>query len=220
MMHEILTGQVFGRLTVTGCAYRKNGKYYWDCVCSCGGSVAKPKSGSDLKSGKVRSCGCVRDETFANNRRKTHGMSRTRLFNIWSSMKQRCCYTGAISYNRYGARGICVCDEWRDNFDAFLEWAIQNGYKDDLTIERIDNNGNYTPQNCKWATYKEQNNNRSNNRIVVYQGKKYTATELSVRIGLSVPALLWRLDNGWDETDIAMAANFANKHIRRRHDNE
>lgn len=129
---------------------------------------------------------------------KTHGMTGTRLFNIWQSMKQRCYDVKHDHYKEYGGRGIKVCDEWLSDFMAFYEWAMANGYKERLTIERKDVNGNYEPSNCCWATIKEQANNKRNNRIVEYKGKKYTIAELSEKYNINYHCLYYRLQNGWD----------------------
>lgn len=92
-------------------------------------------------------------------------------------MKQRCCGYNAKSYKHYGGRGITVCEEWRNSFEAFYEWAMANGYSDSLTLDRIDVNGNYEPSNCRWATMKEQNNNKRNNRNITYKGETHTLAQ-------------------------------------------
>ena len=127
-----------------------------------------------------------------------HGMRHSRLYNIWRSMRQRCQNKSCINYHRYGARGISVCDEWED-FNTFLMWAGDNGYADDLSIDRIDVNGNYEPSNCRWATAKEQSNNRRNNVLVEIAGCKYTLSELSEMIGIKHGTLWYRWKNGWSE---------------------
>ena len=153
-----LTGQRFGRLTVverTGTS--KNGNALWACRCDCG-NVAVVR-GASLKNGITRSCGCLIAES-TKDRNTTHGLRKTRLYHVWANMKDRCLNPNTPSYSYYGGRGITICDEWRDDFQAFYDWAMANGHRDDLSIDRIDNDKGYNPDNCRWATHSEQMHNR------------------------------------------------------------
>lgn len=126
-----------------------------------------------------------------------HDMSRTRLYHIWNSMKQRCSNPNAISYKYYGAKGVSVCEGWQE-FQPFCEWAISNGYADDLTIDRIDSCGDYCPTNCRWATNKEQQNNTSYNRLYTYNGETHNIMQWAQIMSISANMLYKRLLRGWD----------------------
>lgn len=152
-----LTGQRFGRLTVIKRNGSKDGHAAWECVCDCGRHTVV--NGRYLTSGKTKSCGCLHNELLAERSRK-HGMTGKRLYRIWHDMKNRCEYPKDKKYSYYGGRGIKVCNEWSTNFESFMTWALSNGYNDSLTIDRINNSGNYEPNNCQWITMKEQCKNR------------------------------------------------------------
>lgn len=158
MRRAAIDGMQFGRLKVLGYSQAdKNGNAIWLCRCDCGKETLA--RGDCLKSGKTRSCGCLRDD-IQKKKKTTHGLCRSRLARIWYGMKKRClCPTSSV-YKNYGGRGIAICEEWRNSFPAFYEWAMANGYRNDLSIDRVNNDGNYEPSNCRWATAKEQNNNR------------------------------------------------------------
>ena len=162
-----LTGKKFGYLTVISRDQNPNNKRVkWLCVCNC--NKLTIVSTNDLKSGHTSSCGCKKFESH----NKKHGMTRTRIHTTWQSMKSRCYDKNNHSFSHYGGRGITMCDEWKNSFDSFYSWAISNGYTDELTIDRIDNNKGYAPDNCRWISMTEQNNNRRNNVILEHNGEK------------------------------------------------
>jgi len=158
-----LSGLKTGMLTVTNTyESRKLGvtvkkiKTFWKCNCECGNSVFMRMDW--LTSGRAKNCGCINSKGVIG--KYFHGHTKTRLYVTWNDMKQRCSSPNNRNYHKYGARGIRVCEEWLYNFEVFLEWASENGYEDNLTIERINNNGNYEPSNCRWITNKEQQQNK------------------------------------------------------------
>lgn len=154
-----LTGKRFGRLVVVkrhGTHITKSGSksVTWECRCDCGGTTIV--SGYNLKRGHTKSCGCIRKEMHT-----THGQTDTRLFHIWQGIKTRCYTKTSVNYKKYGAKGITMCDEWKDDFRAFYRWSMANGYLDELSIDRIDGNKGYSPDNCRWADIYTQNQNRT-----------------------------------------------------------
>lgn len=187
-----LKGNKYGRLTVI----EKYGKFTptkWKCKCDCGNECIV--IGNNLKRGFTKSCGCMQKEHPNNTR---HNMANTRIYQTWSNVKGRCKNPTDRAYKWYGARGITICEEWDNNFMAFYEWAIENGYADDLTLDRIDANGNYEPSNCRWITIQKQQNNRRNNHIITYNGETHTTAEWARILGINYHTLQTRLHrNGW-----------------------
>ncbi len=215
-----LTGKTFGRLTVIGLSDLKNDKNrsrLWICKCECGNTVVKDTI--HLKNGHAKSCGCLKaehEEYFKKNLagQVTHNMSRERIFRIWSAMIKRCEDPNCKAYDNYGGRGISVCDEWKD-LNKFKEWAINNGYQSNLSIDRIDTNGNYSPENCRWADAKTQGNNKRNNVIITYNGVTHTLSEWSSITGIKQGTIRNRLHSGWSVDDILNTPVITGRHCGR-----
>lgn len=163
MKGKDLIKQKFGRLLVVNRAYTKNHKVYWECICDCGKTTFVHTS--NLRCNRTQSCGCLKIEHLV-DRSTTHKQRHTKLYEVWKTIKQRCFNKNNISYHNYGGRGITICDEWKNDFNSFYEWSMANGYKEGLTIDRINNNGNYEPSNCRWTTKLVQANNTRTNRYV------------------------------------------------------
>ena len=191
---EDIVGNKYGRLTVVGRAPNRGKNAMWECVCECGNTVVV--YGMNLRKGLSKSCGCYRRERAAECN-TDHGGTGTRLFNIWQSMNERCYNPNCKSYANYGGRGIEVWGHWRRSFQKFQFWAINNGYQDGLTIDRVDNDGPYAPWNCRWATFREQQNNRRNNRIIEYGGERMTLTEWAIHLHMKPKTLHQRFRCGW-----------------------
>ena len=191
-----LSGQKFGRLTVLRCAEKRNGQVYWLCMCDCGSLISARTS--SLRSGTTSSCGCLRKEIAIKNisLAHKHKLSGTRLYRCWVDMKRRCYDKNHNGYKRYGGRGITVCDEWLNDVNAFHIWALSNGYNTNLTLERIDNNKGYSPENCTWATWQEQCRNRRSNVRIDYNGQYVLLAELSELTGIKITTLLSRYRKG------------------------
>lgn len=169
----------------------------WLCRCDCGKDIIV--SGSDLP--RRTSCGCARSDflvAFNKETKTTHGMRHTRLYRIWRSMINRCNCSNWKHFSDYGGRGIKVCDEWLDSFESFRGWSLANGYQDDLTIDRVNVNGNYEPSNCRWATGRQQANNTRSSRYLEFNGEIKTVAEWASELGLNYNTLYSRITTkGW-----------------------
>ncbi|GAB6728147.1 hypothetical protein [Streptococcus uberis] len=181
------TGQRFGRLLVIERLPQKPyTKATYKCKCDCGNEIVVRSS--NLATGHSTSCGCLV---------RKHGLAKKeRLYNIWVGMRQRCNNESSKDYPKYGGRGIEICDEWND-YLSFRNWATSNGYSDNLSIDRIDVNGNYEPSNCRWADYKTQANNQSNNHLITFNGRTKNIKQWSEETGISNVTILTRLTRGW-----------------------
>lgn len=193
-----IKGEKFGRWTVMEYSRQNPQKAaMWKCKCEC--DTVRDVRATVLITGRSKSCGCLGRENAAKVT-TTHGHTRgnrcSRLYNIYSSMKGRCLNPNVTNYHRYGGRGIKVCEEWINSFESFCDWALANGYTDELTIDRINNDGNYEPGNCRWATRKEQVQNRRNTRRDVIEGESLVVDQISKKYSLKYPTVSTRFHRG------------------------
>lgn len=190
-----LTGKRFSRLVVTDFAYTKNYNTYWNCVCDCGNKTIV--QGTKLTQGRTKSCGCYMIDRIKETN-SSHGQRHTRLYGIYCKMKERCNNPNSIEYSSYGGRGIRLCPEWENDFNSFYQWAKANGYTDSLSIDRIDNDKGYEPENCRWADRITQANNKRTNHYLTYNGKTQSIAQWARETGLSQSCLRHRIYRGWD----------------------
>lgn len=187
-----LTGKQFSYLTVIErSSDRGNGKkpvVKWTCRCRCG-KILDVKSDA-LLSGHTTSCGCKK---IIHN--ESYGNKKTRLYNIWKCMRQRCLNPNNPNYRNYGRKGVGICKEWQD-YATFKEWAFSSGYADHLSIDRIDVNGDYSPDNCRWADNKTQANNTTRNRFIEFHGEKLTMSQIADRLNTTYSTIQHRLERG------------------------
>ena len=193
-IRDNLVEKRFGRLLVLERACHADESRDWICKCDCGNYAIV--YGENLKRGLTTSCGCYRKETSS-----THGMHDKRLYHIWENMKGRCERESTRAYKHYGGRGITFCYEW-SKFEPFYEWAMANGYAENLTLDRIDVNGNYCPENCRWITQAEQLNNTRRSIFLTLNCETHTLKQWSDITGISYNTLRKRVQNGWDTEDI------------------
>lgn len=209
-----ITGQRFGRLVAKKRLETKSspsGRKYsvWLCRCDCGKYIEARLN--NLRQGSVSSCGCLSHEVHSKiakrinlgEKSRKHGDANHNvpLYGIWSAMKRRCNNPNAQYYDIYGGRGITVCSDWQD-YLPFKSWALSNGYKEGLTIDRIDCDGNYEPNNCRWITIQEQQRNRRNNKYYEYKGQLYTVREIAQMVGLKPRTIQGRIERGWTIEDV------------------
>lgn len=188
-----ITGKKFGHLTAIRFDHnhlQPSGRKtaYWLFRCDCGRE--KIMNRRNIVRGRIKTCGCQQNKI-------KHGMAYTRIHKIWHGIKQRCLNKNNGRYYRYGARGIKICDEWRDDFVNFYKWAMEAGYTDELSIDRIDNDGNYCPENCRWITQKEQTRNCSKNRMITYNGETLCFSAMAEKYGVNMFTAHKRFMKGW-----------------------
>ena len=197
-----LTGKEFGRLTVIRRVENKGDAIMYSCSCSCGNT--KDVASSNLKSGKIKSCGCIKREMLVakNKSNATHNMTNTKLFKVWDSIKKRASINRKSSFNNknYGGRGIVLCEEWDSSFENFYSWSIANGYREGLQIDRIDNDSGYRPDNCRWVTSFKNNMNKRTNldedkmkEAIIMYNNGMKISEISRLLDMSYHGLYQRL---------------------------
>ena len=195
-----LTSKRFNKLVVISRVNNdKYGNSKWLCKCDCGNKVEV--LGVRLRNNHTKSCGCLQKESYKLIKHKPkHNMIKTRLYRIWNGIKSRTNENSKhknTTYKNYSGRNIKICKEWRNNFLTFYDWAMENGYNDNLTIDRIDVNGNYEPLNCRWITIKEQQNNRRNNTLIEYNDLKMTISQWESKLCFPKKLITNRLKRGW-----------------------
>lgn len=191
-----LAGKRFERLTVASKSDRadRNGPY-WECVCECGKKVVVRQA--HLLNGNTKSCGCLHKHTLIQRNQK-HGGAHTKLYYVWQAMRKRCNDPRSKSYKYYGARGIKVSLEWEENYQRFRDWAISSGYKDGLTIDRIDTNKGYYPENCRWTNKETQMNNTRRNNCITHNGRTQTLSQWAKELLIKPTTLRNRIYTyGW-----------------------
>lgn len=187
MRKEDLTGCVFGKLTVLHeSGFKRGRRVCWHCLCECG--KESDVQANNLKSGNTTSCGHCHDIW--------NGRSGEKLYSVWDNMRKRCSDPNGKRYKNYGGRGISVCEEWKNNYLAFAKWAEENGYEDGLTIDRINNDGNYEPSNCRWTDRITQANNRTTNVIMEYKGFKGTIADICREFSANYGLVIERMNRG------------------------
>lgn len=201
-MERIIVGEKYGRLTVLENHHPKD-----EVVCRCECGKIKIARASNVFYGGTKSCGCY----FAEGNNLKHGGKGTRLYIIWKAMRERCNTPSYRGYKNYGGRGIKVCKDWND-FNVFKEWALSHGYNDKLTIDRIDVNGNYDPNNCRWITNKEQQNNKRNNHFLTLDEETLTIAQWSEKLNISQNAIRRRLNKGYPIEQVLSTFRLSTKH--------
>lgn len=192
-----LTGQRFGKLVVVERVENIGRQTAWLCKCDCGSE--KVVMAWNLKTRNTSSCGCLWQEVVPEHNKELntrHGESHTKLHKVWRNMRYRCFNPNSKSYEDYGGRGITICEEW-NVFEKFRDWALKNGYEETLTIDRIDVDGNYCPENCRWVSEKKQQNNKRNNNYITFNGNTHTIKEWSEITGIGWSTIKGRLKAGW-----------------------
>ena len=193
-----MAGKVFGYLTVISNkgSYKGQGTL-WLCKCKCGKEVIV-RAGS-LRNGHSQSCGCLKKQKFLESH-TTHNLSKTRIYKIWIQIKKRCNNCNDSGYKYYGNRGIKVCHEWENDFINFYNWAINNGYNKNLSIDRINYNGNYEPNNCRWVDMKIQQRNKRTNRYITINEETHCLSEWAEIYNRNIMTILYRINKmGWDD---------------------
>jgi hypothetical protein len=194
------TGVKFGRLEVIRRHHQtKSGGWLWECKCDCGNTTFV--SIGNLRSGDIKSCGCLLKEICKTNNLR-HGFWGTHLASVRNGFIQRCYNAKDKGYKNWGGRGITVCDEWRTNAASFYNWALSSGYKQGLSLDRINNDGPYSPENCRWATQKEQCNNRRNSKLLTLNGVSQSPALWAKELKVNVATIYSRIYQNWTDEEI------------------
>lgn len=197
-----ITNQRFGKLVAIEPHHQDiNNTWFWSCKCDCGNE--KIVNGITLRKGECKSCGCLRFSILSIL--QLQGTSTIdfseedslTLYKIFQGMKYRCYSPGDGSYKDYGKRGITICKEWLEDPNNFIKWSLNNNYKKGLQIDRIDNDGPYSPENCRWVTHKENCNNTRRNKYITFEGETITLSQWADKVNISRKVILWRLNHGW-----------------------
>lgn len=189
-----LIGRKFGHWTVIGFdRVDTHGNSYWWCECDCQNKTRKSIARNNLRiNGGSQSCGCYQKQR-TREATSTHGMHGDRLYSIWHNMRNRCEYENSINYDNYGARGVAVCDEWHQ-FENFRDWAFESGYTEELTLDRIKNDREYSPDNCRWLSFIDQQNNKRTNRRIKYNDEELTLAQWARKLGVNYDRLRHKLN--------------------------
>lgn len=190
---EVKVGKEYGRLSIIKEVEQKKNRRRFLCQCDCGN--IKTIDLSKLRTGNTKSCGCLQSESRSISSR-THGLCHHPLYSVWASMKARCYNKNLPTYHCYGGRQIAICEEWLE-FVPFYEWAMGHGYRKGLTIERVENSGNYEPDNCTWIPPEQQARNKRTNKIITYNGKSMLLIDWGKETGLGIVVLCKRFLRGW-----------------------
>lgn len=191
-----IKGKRFGKLIAIERVKNVKKKVSWKCLCDCGKETNVLTT--NLTSNRIKSCGCLKNQKLIERSTK-HNQRHTKLYEVWKTMKQRCSNPNHKSYHNYGGRGIIVCDEWKNNYQAFYEWSMNNGYKEGLSIDRINNDGNYEPSNCRWTDKITQNNNTRQNKPIIIDGVSKTIHQWANEYNIPVNLVRNRIYNlHWD----------------------
>lgn len=207
-----LEGNRYGKLTVVRFSDVVNGTGTWLCKCDCGNEIIS--KGWLLKKGAIKSCGCYRRD-LGKHKNRTHGLSNFRPYYVWKDMKRRCYDKTRPEYKNYGGRGIKICTEWLNSVEKFCEWARKSGYKKGLTIERVNNNMDYCPENCKWVSMKEQLNNNRRNNFLKINGITKTISQWSQKTGIKYDTLWSRVNKGYSDVDLIKPVDKRYSHVHK-----
>lgn len=213
-------GKKYGRLTIINDledGVAPGGSHYRmvRCLCDCGNTCSSRLA--DIKKGHTSSCGCYFKETFIKHGFDCNNSKNKRIYHIYHDIKKRCYNKNCKNYKNYGGRGISMCDKWLHDFTSFATWCLNNGYSDELTIDRINNDGNYEPSNCRWVDAITQGNNRSDNVVIYHNNEKMTLIQWCRKLGLKYSTYKSRRRRGYNiEYSLFTPVNKMSEYARRK----